>query len=488
MAQELQLSQVFTAIEQALHDKEFGRVQALVGPAVEQFPEISQLWFYLGCFFYKTGSPAVASVLFNRAIDLDDLGMVYSNLGACLRRMNLHEEGLRALEIAIEKDPNAGEALVNLGAMYVNEGCPELGIPYLEKARALGHDAGKQEHGTIWNLGLLYLESGRFAEGFDCYRTGVVAQREARMFGNEKLEIPEPKWLAPEDERKGKTLIVYGEQGLGDELMYGTMLKDAQADFREVIFECHPRLEPLHRRAHPSMRIFPTRKEEYIRWPESEKIHADYKCPIGDLGAIYRRSTADFLKPHDLHLYRGKRADWSEYRDALELLAEGRPIVGLATRGGVMQTSRTYRTIRAPEVDRLMSETQALFVALDYDDITDLATYATDKFGEHRFRWWPSIAQHFDYYHLANLIQATDLTVTVCQSAFHLSAGLGHPTRCLVPKRCAWRYAAPPEISRDISYWWPHPKVKLYRQEKSDSWDGALDRVIDDINAIAGKR
>lgn len=488
MAQELQLTQVFTAIEQALHDKEFGRVQALVGPAIEQFPEVSQLWFYMGCFFYKTGSPAVASVLFTRAIELDDLAMVYSNLGACLRRMNLHEDGLRALEVAIEKAPNAGEALVNLGAMYVNEGCPELGIPHLERARALGEAAGKQEHGTIWNLGLLYLEAGRFAEGFDCYRTGVVVQRELRKFGAEKHGLPEPKRLDPEDERSGKTLIVYGEQGLGDELMYGTMLKEAQADFREVIFECHPRLEALHRRAHPGLKIFPTRKDEYIEWPVTEHLIADYKCPIGDLGALYRRSAEAFLKPHNLHLYRGRKADWGEYREALEVLAEGKPIVGLATRGGVMQTARTYRTIRAPELDRLMRETEAVFVALDYDDIMDMATYVAEKYGEHRLRWWPAIGQHWDFFHLADLIQATDMTVTVCQSAAHLSAGLGHPTRVLVPKRCAWRYAKAPGIPDDSWCWYPHPKVKLVRQQHSDSWAGALDEVIEDINALKGKR
>jgi tetratricopeptide (TPR) repeat protein len=482
MAQEMQLSQVFAAIEQALHDKNLQKVQALIGPAVEQYPEVSQLWFYLGCFFYKTGASAVASVLFHRAIELDDAPIVYSNLGACLRRMNLHEEGLLALHMALDRAPRMLETLVNLGAMYVNEGTPELGIPYLERARELGQD--KQEHGCLWNLGLLYLESGRFAEGFDLYRVGLLHQRESRKFGSEEHGIPEPAWLDQEKEREGKTLILYGEQGIGDELMYGTMIEEARRDFGRVIFECHPRLEPLHRRAHPGLEIYPTRKDEYITWPVKDEIKADYKCPVGDLGALYRRTPEAFLARKDLHLYRGARSDWAEYRKNLEVLAEGRPIVGLATRGGVMQTARTYRTIRAPEIDRLMKETDALFVALDYDNVMDVAEYVEQKHGPDRFKWWPAIVQHYDYFHAANLIQATDMTLTVCQSVAHLSAGLGHPTRVLTPKRCAWRYAKAPGVPDDTWFWYPHPKVKLLRQGEATNWDGPLTQAIEAINAI----
>jgi tetratricopeptide (TPR) repeat protein len=196
--QELSLTQVFASIEQALKDDDLKRVEALVWPAVEQFPEVSQLWFYGGCVFYKTGRSAVAAQLFSRAIELDDAAHVYSNLGACLRRMNLHEEGRIALQAALDRDADHAAALVNMGAMFVNEGQPEAGIPYLERARTLGlMEGAKMEPGAIWNLGLLYLEAGRFGEGFDCYRTGVTREREVRNYGG-KLGLIEPKYLTSE--------------------------------------------------------------------------------------------------------------------------------------------------------------------------------------------------------------------------------------------------------------------------------------------------
>ena len=163
-----------------------------------------------------------------------------------------------------------------------------------------------------------------------------------------------------------------------------------------------------------------------------------------------------------------------------------RPIVGLATRGGVMQTSRTYRTIRSDDLDRLFTQTDALFVCLDYDDVMDMANYIGTKHGEDRFKWWPSIVQHWDFDHVAALIEATDLTVTVCQSVAHLSASLAHPTRVLTPKRCAWRYAPAPGIDPERWYWYGGANVKLYRQESHKGWEGPLDKVIADINKLGG--
>jgi hypothetical protein len=290
--------------------------------------------------------------------------------------------------------------------------------------------------------------------------------------------------LQPDSDTADRTLIVYGEQGIGDELMAGTLIEEARGEFAEVIFECHPRLETLHRTAHPGMRIFPTRKDEVIAWPITENIRADYKCPLLDLAARYRPDAESFArnwKP----TYTADAEETQRYRANLEAIAQGRPIVALATRGGVMQTARTYRTMRQPEIDHLLSNTDCLFVSVDYDDMTNLSSYVDEKYGEDRFKWWPSVSQNYDYSHLAALISACDLTVTVCQSAFHLSAGMGRPTRCLVPRQCAWRYA-PIAGNPELSYWYPDPAVKLYRQESDDgSWIGALDRVITEIRGLA---
>jgi hypothetical protein len=251
------------------------------------------------------------------------------------------------------------------------------------------------------------------------------------------------------------------------------------------VFECHPRLERLHRNAHPGLPLYPTRKEEWISWPVTDAINAEFKAPIGDLACYYRRDLADFMDVQII--YKANPKEVAEYRARLEAVAQGRPIIGLASRGGVLQTARHYRTLRiGKEIDRLMKETDALFVALDYDDMLPLANYITEHYGDQRYLWYPSIVQHWDFDHTAALIASTDLTVTVCQSAFHLSAALGHPTRCLTPIKCAWRYAPVPG-QPELSYWYPHPEVAIYRQDDPESWEHPLTRAISDINELSAQ-
>jgi len=484
--EEIGLSHVLDSIGESFNKGDLKRVEALLWPALDQFNRIPQLWFYAGNLFFQTGRAAPAMLAFQHCIDLDENPMVLANLGAAYRKLNMHEEGIAVLKGAVERNPDYQPTLVNLGSMFVNEGCPEQGIPYLERAVELGKTAGKMERGAEWNLSLLYLEAGRFKEGFDRYRKGYGSERLIRMFGKESKGVPEPARLEPDSPAEGKTLIVWGEQGIGDELMAGTIIEEARREFKEVIFECHPRLEWLHRRAHPGMRIFPTRKDDQIDWPITENVIADYKAPLLDLAARYRPDAESFRRSwrDDGPQYSADEQEIARYREQLEQIAEGRPIVGVATRGGVMQTARVYRTLRIPDADYLFENTDCLFVGLDYDDMTNFATYAFDKYGENRYRWLPSIVQHWDYHHTAALVAACDLTVSVCQSVAHLAAGMGKATRVLTPIRVAWREAHLPGFEREEWNWYPDPAIKMYRQDDPDSWRGPLDRVISDIRGL----
>lgn len=503
---EVGLANVCEEINQAFSKGDLQRVDGLLWPALDQFSDIPQLWFYAGNLSFKMGRAALAARCFERAIELDENSLVLANLGAAYRRLNKHEQGLEVLGRALERDPDYEPALVNYGAMFVNEGRPNEGIPALERAVALGRARGKPETGAEWNLGLLYLEAGRFAEGFDIYRYGYGAERLVRTYAHG--DVPEPKRLEPEDhaaaiagaqfKKPRPTLIVWGEQGIGDELMFATCFNEAIERY-DIVFECHPRLEKLHKNSTwvralaaegRPVRIYPTRKEENIGWPLSENIRADFKCPIGDLAAYFRRDAQSFVDSWERTgpTYRFNPEEAVAYRANLHEMAQGRPIVGLATHGGVMTTARQYRTLRLPDIEHLIANTDCLFVALDYDDMTPLAMHLNQKFGPGRYHWPISIVQHWDFDHTAALLAATDMNVLVCQSAAHLSAGIGANTVVLAPKRVAWREIQVPEVGADTWYWWPGEQIKLYTQSDPDSWRGPLDRVIDDIKRISNAR
>jgi tetratricopeptide (TPR) repeat protein len=194
---EVGLQSACEEINEAFSKGNLARVDNLLWPAIDQFSEIPQLWFYAGNLSFRMGKCALASVCFERALELDDNPLVRSNLGAAYRRLNRHEDGLAVLRSTIERYPDYEPALVNYGAMYVNEGTPNEGIPALERAVKLGREKGKLETGAEWNLGLLYLEAARFGEGFDIYRNGYGAERLVRAYAHG--EVQEPKRLEHAD-------------------------------------------------------------------------------------------------------------------------------------------------------------------------------------------------------------------------------------------------------------------------------------------------
>jgi hypothetical protein len=287
----------------------------------------------------------------------------------------------------------------------------------------------------------------------------------------------EPEFLTLEEHERargtGKRVIVYGEQGIGDELMMGSMLFDARRDY-EVIFECHPRLEALHRRAHPGITIYPTRKDEWIDWPVTDNVRADFKCSIADLGLLYRRERSDFDKAwaKDGPFYAADENEASSYRELLQELAGGRKIIGLATRGGVIRTMRWYRSLDVATLEPLLADKRFMFVSFDYEDVEVQCAQINARYGDGTIYNFPAVTQHWDYEHTAALVAATDAVVTPCQSVAHLSSGMGHPTLVLTPSKPAWRYGC----TEERFYWYPGAHATLYRQRGED-WRDAVTRA-----------
>lgn len=458
---EMSMDQVFAEVEKSIEQNDLKRAETLLFPALDQFSDLPQCYFHAGNIFFRSDRPGLAALCYERSIELDPNPHVMANYGAALRQMNLNERSLEVLEKAREFDPENPSLWTNICACYVNEGNPKPGIEAGENALKYKPDFAR----ALWNLGLLYLEDGQFEKGWSHYRKGLGKERMVRNY----TDGDEPEFLSPElhEQHKGagKRVIVWGEQGIGDELMMGSMLYDLKMDY-EVVFDCHPRLEWLHRKAHPELRIYPTRKDEWIDWPVTDEVKADFKCGLGDLGVLYRKRLEDFPAGQ---FYFADEKETAGYRLLLESVAGGRKIVGLATRGGVIKTMRWYRSVNPDLLRPLLNRKDLMFVSLDYEDVEEQCTEINREFGEGTIYNFPAITQHFDYHHTAALVQATDYVVSVCQSVAHLSAGMGHETHVLTPSKPAWRYGARGEEW----YWYRDRKIRLYRQE-GDDWTRAI--------------
>ena len=489
MAQEIGLAEVMAGIEGALQGGDYNRAEALLWPALDQFPQLPAFWFYAGNIFFGRESNALAALCYERSIDLEPGNIALSNLGAAYRRLNQHDNALAMLTKAAEYEPASASIWTNLAACYVNEGNPDPGIE--AAARALDCKPGFAR--AEWNKGLLHLERGDFAEGFRLYRSGLGKERLVRNYDSDHVDTPgenEPPFLTRGNlhQARQKTVVTWGEQGLGDELMFASCLWELARDVGKIVFECHPRLHRIYLKAfegliaHGLLVLIPTRKEaSAARALEEGPLH--FRAGLGDIAGLYRHSAEDYRRAFAAGSFwkAPGKAEVEEFRAGLEALAGDRKIVGLATRGGVVKTMRGYRTLKVEDLDPLFQRDDLMFVCFDYEDVGAYIDHVNAKYGAGKLYWFKAVVQHFDYDHTANLLAACDALVTVCQSVAHLAAGMGQKTHVLVPSKPAWRYG----LTGEEWFLDPHPAIRLHRQE-GDNWTTAVNTLMEALDEALG--
>lgn len=468
--QQYSLADVITAIAERLKNSQEQYVPPILYPAMDQFPDNSALWYYAGMYFQRSGMPGMAVECWEKSFQLEPQGQILSSLGAVLKDTGRPLEARSILQRGLDLLPDDQIIYANLVGSYVNEGEPTQGIAYGERSLGLGH----QNRSTMFNLGLLQLEVGNFGRGFDLYADGVHHYRDKRSYEGAQILT-----RANFETAKGKRLIVFGEQGIGDELMFATMLEQVTADFA-VTFDCHPRLVGLHESAPWASRLtamHPTRKT-VTEWYQPGM--ADYYTAIGNLGQFYRRTAESFAWNGPYYFATQAEVDYNRF--ALKQLAEGKKLIGIAFRGGSLKTARTYRIIPPSALDPLLKREDLVFVNLDYEDMTNICEWVTETYGPGKMYWYPSIGWAWDYDHLGALMAACDQIVTVCQSAAHLAAAMGLTTRVLTPSRPAWRYGVR-KGSGDPWYWYDSGKAFLHRQqgEGEKSWELAIAEINEAI-------
>lgn len=444
-------------------------VEQMLLPALNQFPDNPALWFYTGFWSHKIGNNALAVEAWEHSYQLEPQPMVLANLGAALRETGQIERARSILKRADFMVPDQEPVLTNLSGSYVNEGEPWPGIEYGERCLKI---IGKEEGQAAFNVALCHLEAGNFARGFDLYAVGHHEWRDRRSYEG-ATRLTRDNF----EQAKGKRLLVYGEQGIGDELMFATMFHDAVDDF-ELVFDHHPRLGGIYETAawYREVECHPTRKSAPTWYTPGD---VDYFTAAGNLAQFYRRSREDF--PEGPFYGPNSEERVATNRAYLETMADGRKIVGLAMRGGTLKTARTYRAMQPGHLEPLFQLEDVMFVGLDYDDVTQVLQWASEQFGPNKLLWYPSIAWAWDYHHLGELMAACDSVVTVCQSAAHLAAAMGLKTHVLTPSKPAWRYGVgrnegeTQDRLTDPWYWYGC-KATLYRQQGKD-WRPAVEAV-----------
>ena len=295
------------------------------------------------------------------------------------------------------------------------------------------------------NLGIAQLAQKKWQEGWVNY--GFILGSEYRKIMKYR---DEPEW----DGTPGKTVVVYGEQGLGDEISFASMIPDALKLCSKLILDCDSRLETLFRRSFPQAKVYGTRWEKHAVWADEDQ-KPDYSISIGQLGKILRNKAEDFrgetylVPPYERHIM------WNEY-----FKTKRKPIIGIAWSGGLSWTAERFRRWKLEELQPLFDSVDAHWVSLQYKD----ASEEIRDFKGAQIHDYPFVTQNKNYDETAGLVSACDMVICMQTSVGHLAAALGIPTWVFVNNLSQWRYGG----AEETIPW--YKSMTVWRQDSSKRW------------------
>ncbi|WP_454016805.1 tetratricopeptide repeat protein [Azospirillum sp. Marseille-Q6669] len=330
------------------------------------------------------------------------------NLGVALRRAGRPDEARRTLVRALALAPAQGDALANLGRLLRDRGETAAAERWCRRALRVepGHPA------AAFNLGLLDLARGRLEAGW----AGYDARFRARELSGAARAVAVPAWEG--EDPAGLRLLVWAEQGIGDEILFAGCLDDLIARAAAVVVECDRRLVPLFARSFPRAEWRPAPAD-----PEAPCAGIDRHVAMGSLPRWLRPRFDRFpSRPSFLTADPERAAQWRERVDALGPGLK----VGIAWRSGLMTAERRGAYAPLDAWGPVFALPGAVFVTLQYGDCAAEIAEAEHRFGVTIHRWG-DLDLKDDLDGVAALMTALDLVITPASSVGELAGGLGVP-------------------------------------------------------------
>lgn len=290
---------------------------------------------------------------------------------------------------------------------------------------------------------------------------------------NPTVKLPEP---GPHAEPfKGKKVAVFGEQGVGDEIMAAGCLMELAEQARECTLHTDPRLVGLFQRSFPNVRCIGLQKE-------------GAQVVVGAVGRDEFHVLSMMLFPYfryEPDAHPNRRAYLKPQPEVISLwrqryagLGEGLK-VGLSWRGGVDPDNRAERSIPLSAWSEVLGVPGVHFINLQYGDCTAELAAVREQQGV-TIPHWPDADPFGDLDPFAAQVAALDLVISVDNSTAHMAGALGVPVWILLPLVPDWRWL----LGREDTPW--YPGVRLMRQERRGEWGPVLARVARDLRSMAG--
>lgn len=425
-------------------------------------PQLAEAEVNLGAVLHDLGDLDQAISHTRAAIALNPKDpAALNNLGAVLRDAGHFEEAMAAYAAAIKLRPEMTEILHNQGVALEHAGRHDEALEQFKNAGSANpHFIDAQV-----NAALLMLMSSDFKAGWNAYEVRWLRDIPGLGLRN----FPLPPWRG---EREPGGIVVWGEQGVGDRVLYASMIPDLLTQGHRIVMETDPRLHALFARSFPGVTMVAKHNP-----PDLATAAPDIRwhSALAGLGQ-YLRSDISAFPSRDAYLTADPERV-AGYKALLKKDTDNRPVIGISWVSRAPRIGR-HKTLNLRQWAPILQTSGVRFVDLQYGDTAEERAAVEANLGV------PII--HIDGLDLredidgvAALIAACDLVISVSNTTVHLAAALGKPTWIMVPAAAG-----------NLWYWmrganhtpW-YPSATIFRQKTLGQWAEIIRAVKNRLDA-----
>ena len=436
-----------------------------------------------------------ALVSLERAHEIQpDAPGVFVNLGIIQRKLSRYEDALLSYSKALAINPDYADALYGLGNVLQDLGRHEAALTSYDKALAIKpayagalssrgvslqylnrHDEAVASFKAAlvvdpnyveahWNLSLIRLNAGQFREGWEEY------EWRWRHYKAEARRYDFAPWNG--DASQPRRLLLWAEQGIGDEIIYASMLADLVSSPLSITLEAEPRIVSLFQRSFPQVTVVPRQNP-----PGLDPADFDCQTPFAGLGRWLRPSFESF--PRHAGYLQPDPSRVAAYRSRLrERAPRATRVIGISWKS-LNADFGSFKTMKLTDWAGILRQPNVRCVDLQYGDTAGergLLAAQTGMYLEHL----PELDLFNDLEGLTALCAACDLVITGSNVTAHVAGALGRPVWLLTPqaKGRIWYWFS----GRSDSPW--YPSLRLFTQQKPGSWQEVLAEVARELAAF----
>jgi len=471
---------------QHFKNNELDKANQCIVPLLEQNPSASDLWHLYGIIAARQKHNHLAINSLNKACALSsnngeylfNLANVYRqakmleraietyqkakkvaknkrsvniNYGIALKEKGLYDQALTVFQEILQEQADDVQAHINIGNIFTQMRHYAPAMAYYDKALQL-HPKHEEAHR---NKALLLLTQGKLKEGFEEYEWRWI--KNGQYF---ERNLKPRLWDGTD--LSGKHMFVWGEQGLGDEIMFASIFPELIQKARKVSIECAPRLLPIFNRSFPQAELVYTKSPTHdpFLFPD-----ADFQSPSGSLMRFLRTSFDHFPK-HKGFL----KADPKKVKElnARYYVSDKKLKVGIS-----WTSFRDYDHPAKLELwEPILTIPHIQFYNLQYGDCLAEIEEMEKKLNI-KIIHDPDIDPLKSIDDQAAQIQTMDLVISTGNTTSQLVGALGKPIWVMLPISSDWHWFS----NRDDSPWYPY--MRFFRQPRLKDWESVVLHVSD---------